>query len=443
MKLRTTWLYAGALVLVLFSIWLAWYTSRGGGADENRDEGGVARSPRSAQVQPPAQHRRGAPVRPSEVDAAILRNEREWNVLRVPLPEPQNIPWTGSTFTSENFMSPEFAEAAVTELPTRIRKAVLASDTKQAAGFLYSLLALLDMEDVKLKYGAALELYRLGSGDQKVTALLLRGLEEDGNRMTFSDLAATSQYLSLRRHILEHLRFYADDSLMAQGEAAQARAAAREPYGLAAVDFALYFEKLGRPQPDAFWLEVLKTPEGRKPALEVLRTRPPEGFDATLAAMFAMHNGSGTDAAAVAFSLGYGPAYEQHLIGRVEQFLASGDTDPFIEATLTGLLRGHSARGPEFVNEFLKKESPGFHEVAISALATARTPDAAAVMQHHGEDQINADLFPSAALKGLLQLNTGVGDDAYAGQKSALLRKGHVERDFDDLEYYRRHRLVL
>ena len=159
--------------------------------------------------------------------------------------------------------------------------------------------------------------------------------------------------------------------------------------------------------------------------------------------MFAMHNGSGTDAAAVAFSLGYGPAYEQHLIGRVEQFLASGRTDPFIEATLTGLLRGHSARAPEFVDEFLKKESPGFHEVAISALATAQTPDAAAVMQRHAEEQISAGSYPAAALSGLLRLNTSAADDAYTGLKSALLSKGYVESGFNDLEYYKRHRLVL
>ncbi len=368
----------------------------------------------------------------------------EFNVLKVDLPAPKAVAWRGPFYNSENFQSPENANAAREVLPGWIRKAVLAGDSEKAAGYLSSFLSFLKSDNETHRIETALCLLRLGYKDADVNEILSAGLQS--SRSVGNVLTPISGATSERQAILNHLLFIGDNSFDDQIESVFSQMQGKGGDVEAVLELAKYLEAAGHPRTDDFWLGQLESASGLGDAVSALRERKSVDLVAILRPKIDADPNPITSrtAAALVYGLTGEPAYEPILTKAVEKGIKEGQPVVELELALQSLLQGKSPQAATILNQALSSEALGYQEMALAALE--QVPDSSSIQMiiDYATPIIEKDLFPSAAFKALIEMGIQEGDAAYDTLKRAVLaRDGRSEADFDALEFLKAHRSKL
>jgi HEAT repeat protein len=443
MRLRSL-VYALSLILIVLScLWLF----LGGKGTWSKDVSPKAEPAEDSRLSRPTTLSTRGPTSSPTISERM--KERDFNTLKVDLPEPEDKPWPGPFWNSSNFRSPETAKAALEVLPIWIRKAVLDGNKNQAGKYLFSLLSYLDDSDKNLRNNAALILYKLGSRDARLLNALKTGIESDDSRNTASSLSEWRGGISQRAAILEHLRFYGDHTLDDHIEATFDQLPEKGlytqsgSYNYAAIELAKYLETIGRSRTDDFWLERLELSSGMVDAISVLRDRKSVDLVSILRPKIDATSKSVTSLTAAAFVYGMtGEAvYETQLIQEIEEGIQSGSPVVMLEFALQGLLDGKSNQAQAILKGALASEALGYQEMALAALG--RVPEASSIrmIKDYATPIIEKDLIPNAAFKALIEMSNQQSDEAYEALKSSVLsRNGRSEADFEALDFAKSHR---
>jgi hypothetical protein len=385
----------------------------------------------------------------SEKPVSERMKSRDFKVLQVQLPEPEDKPWPGPFWNSSNFRSPETAKAALEVLPIWIRKAVLDGNKDQAGKYLFSLLSYLEEKDTGTRIEAALLLYKLGSRDPKMLDVLKDGIENGASHYGQSEFYEGSPVITRRATILEHLRFYDDHTFDDHIEAVfdklpEKGAYTRDGrYNLEVMDFAKYLEAIGRPRTDAFWLARMEAPSDLSEAVKVLHERKSVDLVAMLKSKIDTDSNSfaSLTAAALVYGMTGEPAYEPLLSKVVDEAVQSGSPVTGIEIVLQGLLNGKSPQAAKAVERVLASENQVLQHKGLAALG--RVPEASSIqmIKDYATPIIEKDLIPNAAFKALIEMSNQQSDEAYEVLKSLVLsRNGRSEADFEALDFAKSHR---
>jgi|694.fasta_scaffold145894_2 HEAT repeat protein len=375
--------------------------------------------------------------------------ERDFNTLKVDLPEPEDKPWPGPFWNSSNFNSAENKVAALEVLPIWIRKAVLDGHKDQAGKHLFSLLTYLNDSDNNIRNKAALLLYKLGSRDTRLLDVLKEGIESNDSRKTATSLSNGRDNISQRSAILELLRFYDDhtfdDHIEAVFDKLPEKGAYTQDgrYNSKVMDLAKYLEAIGRPRTDAFWLARMEAPSDLSEAVKVLRVRNSVDLVAMLKSRIDTDPNSfaSLTAAALVYGMTGETAYEPLLTKVVNEAVQSENPSTEVEIALLGLLSGKSSQAATIIKKALAAENVVLHDKALTALGQVSDESSIQMIKDYAKPIIDKDLFPNAAFKALIDMDNQEGDEAYEMLKSSVLsRNGRSEADFEALDFAKSHR---